>query len=401
MIINSYLGILPLYFHWDEVRFNQGVQRPEIIIKMFFFSFSTICLMIFGYIVASKIVYLKTCSNDTTSLRSFNNCEIFLVIISFIFCLVVLVLYLSKINDIAILSLFTDGVDQAKVARSNMVNNFPGKFHWYKLFMIDLLYMLTFSLFAHVLILNKYKYKYKLLFLVFLVPSIFTSVMTTEKAPIVWLLIGLFLVYISVVHKGRYPLKAIIKFFFFIIIILVTMYSFIMGVSGVLASLNALFSRAFSGSIMPAYFYIEVFPEYQDFLYGKSFPNPGGIFPYTPYPLAIEMHHWIFPQSIEKGVVGSAASVFWVELYANFGMIGVMIISPIVGFLLYLLTFVLNSLESTPLKVGLIVWVACHFNHLSVAFLSKYFYDNYFVGVLIFFLLITIISNKGKIKFKT
>lgn len=396
MIVNSYLGILPLYFHWDDVRFRQGVEDPEIILMMWFYSFSTIILMIVGCTIASQLVGLNLQNGNTSFLRPLRHSELYGVILYFIISLSVLCLYLSKIPNIAIFTLFTDGIDQAKLARSNMVNNFPGKFHWYKVFMKDLINVLTFSLYANYLIFRKRMHL--LFFIIFLSISIFTSIMTTEKAPLIWLFIGLFLVNILVVHKGVYPVKTILKFAVFIIGILIVMYIYVMGVDNVQASLNALFSRAYAGSIMPAYFYIKAFPEYHDFLYGKSLPNPGGIFPYTPYRLAIEMHHWISPNSISKGVVGSAASVYWVEAYANFGTIGVIILPAFVGFILYVITYIISSLENTPLKVGFMVWVACHYNNLSVSFASKYIYDNYFFGVLVMYFSITVISNKGIIK---
>ena len=149
---------------------------------------------------------------------------------------------------------------------------------------------------------------------------------------------------------------------------------------------------------MPAYFYLEVFPEQHDFLYGQSFPNPSGIFPFTPYKLAVEIHQVISPDIVNKGVIGSAASVYWVEMYANFGTLGVLFAPVFVGVWLYLITYIIDMLESTPLKIALTVWLALHLSHLSISFLSKYFFDIYLIGLVIFFLIITALSNKGKIK---
>lgn len=396
MIVNSYLGILPLYFSWDEIRFDQGVQDQEIILTMFCFSFLSIFLMISGYIIANQVFLLKF-NKSIVTCRRLNKPELVMVFLFFLLSLGVLFLYLDKINNIALFSLFSNGIEQAKIDRSNMINNFPGKFHWYKLFIRDLLNFLAFSLFANYLVSKK---KLHLLFfmLVFL-SAMFTSIMTTEKGHIIWLIIGMFLVYVLTMKNGVYPFKIIFKVGFILIAILVFLYIYMMGSEDVSSALNALFSRAFSGSIMPAYFYIEYFPQKHDFLYGQSFPNPAGIFSFTPYSLAIEMHHYIFSNKENTDVIGSAASVFWVEAYANLGVLGVLLIPMFVAFMIYLLDFIIDKLELTPLKIGFVIWLALHFGNLSISFASKYIFDTYFIGVLIFFLAIMLFANKGKIKF--
>lgn len=150
-------------------------------------------------------------------------------------------------------------------------------------------------------------------------------------------------------------------------------------------ALLAAFSRAFTGSIQPAYHYLEFFPVQHDFLYGRSFPNPGGLFPWEPYRLTEEVMAWVYPDDV--GVVRSAPTIFWAELYANFGVPGVALVPVFVGFALYVLALCVARLPDGPVKTGYLVWLLLHFKNLAVSSFSGFMIDFYFVGVTLIVLL--------------
>lgn len=398
MFVFAYMGILPLYFGWDEYRYVTGVQNKSVVLQVFLLSSLTIIGLLVGFFFA-KATFSDRYTPITYGFRRLSKIETLFSFFLLLLSLAVLLMYLSKIPTIALFVALKDGVSEAKVARSIMGNDFPGKYHWYSIFMHDLSNVLTFIFFAAWL-----SFKRRLILALLLLSfslSAFTALMATEKAPFIWLLIGLFCTYIIVKRGGVVPFKTLIMFTLLVIIILVFSYISFMGSSDAANALLSVFSRAFSGSISPAYFYLEFVPSHEDFLLGRSLQNPGNLLPFEPYNLAVEVKNWKFPDLNKSGVVGSMPAVFWAEIYANFGYPGVFVLPPFVGFAVYTISFYANKLENTPIKVGFVVWLLLHYHGLAFSGLSGYIFDSSLVVVFFMFLALIAFANKMTIKLRT
>jgi oligosaccharide repeat unit polymerase len=397
LFLFSFVGTLPLFFGWDEYRANIGVTDQVLIIKIMLFSSFTMILFIMGAMSA------KVALNAPSTLNTFNNIQLnkkenLTLFFLLLFVLVVVALYLSKIPRIALLVALLEGVQELVIDRSSMGNNFLGKYHWYSVVMHDLANVITFSFFAAYL-LAKEKIHLMLFTFSFLVSS-FTALMAVEKAPFAWLLIGIFIVYVAVRGRGFYPIKKVIIFFLVIVSTLVLAYMYFMGSSGVSTALSSVFSRAFAGSIMPAYYYLDFFPTHHDFLYGTTFPNPGGILPHQPFSLAKEIMNWAHPSVIASGITGSMPTVFWGEAYANFGYAGLIFIPFSVGFLVYVVDIFVSKIADTPLKIGFYVWTILHYKSLSITGFSGFIIDFYMVIILFMVLGVLALSNNFRIKIR-
>ncbi|MDR9498525.1 MAG: oligosaccharide repeat unit polymerase [Hydrogenovibrio sp.] len=393
----AFLGTLPLYFGWDEYRVSMGVTNKLLVFQVMLYSGFTMVSVVVGS------VFAKTVLNRPAILNKFEAVQIprketWLLVLLVGFVLVVLYAYLNKIPKIALLVALFESLPESKVARSMMGNDFTGKYHWYSLVIHDLANILTFSFFALYLLVRK-----KIYFLLFLFAfsiSSFTALMATEKGPFAWLLIGLFIVYVLVKSNGRYPIKKLVVFIAILLAFLVLSYIFFMGISDLGKAFLSVFSRAFAGSIQPAYHYLEFFPEHEDFLMGASFPNPGGILPHQPYALTQEVMNWVNPSGIEKGIVGSMPAVFWGEAYANYGLVGVFVVPFVIGFLLYLVDLIVSRLVDTPFKIGFYVWFLIHYKSLSSTGFTGYLIDFYLIVLVLVFVLVISVANKLKIRFK-
>jgi hypothetical protein len=312
-------------------------------------------------------------------------------------CSLVLILYLKKLSSIAIVVAFLDGIKDAGVARSSMANDFSGKYHWYSVFMHDLMNVVTFTLFSNWLV-TKNKSAF-IFFSVSFLFSAFAVIMTTEKGPFAWLVIGLYLVYCLSVKNGKMNIKALMKLFIIIILTLVVFYILLMGSNSFTSALGSVISRAFTGGISTSYFYLEFFPNHHDFLFGRSFPNPGGMLPFDYYALTVEIMKWKFPGSGD--VVGSAPTVFWGEMYANFGIYGILMSPFFIGVGVYFIAYFFNRLENTPLKVGFMVWLILHYRTIASTSLSGFMLDLYLFVVGGAIALIIAFSNKLVIKLRS
>jgi oligosaccharide repeat unit polymerase len=369
----SILGTFFLFFQLDEYRYITGFQNRALVLEVLFYSSINILLFLFGVIFVRKVVRFDVIPFKSIEIRILSEYQVKILLLLLFFCVFLLINYLSQLDKIAIIVALTDGVNAAKQARSDMGNSFFGKYHWYKLVMHDLGSLLTFTFFA-IWLINKRKRDF-FLFFIALSYSTFVAIVATEKGPLAWLLVGLFMVYFLVKYNGFIPFRKIIPLVISIVGLLITYYIFFMGSSDVGSALWSVISRAFSGSISPAYFYLEFFPEHQEYLLGRTFPNPGGLMPYEPYRYTIEVMNWVFPHLAESDVVGTAPTVFWGEAYANFGPLGIPFISFIVGSLVALVSYFVSKLEINPLTIGFLVWLILIFKDLSTIGFSGYFYN--------------------------
>lgn len=390
----SILGTFVLFFQLDAYRYNTGVQDPALVLLVLFYSAINIVFFLLGVIFIRKVVGFDVVRFSSSEIRRLSWLQGKVILFIFMFCIVVLLNYLRQLDKIAIVVTLTEGANVAKQARSDMGNSFSGKYHWYKLVMHDLGNLVTFTSFAIWLISKRARDA--LLFLSAFCYSSFVAIMATEKAPVAWLLTGLLMVYFVVRSNGFIPFKKLIPFIFFIVGLLVISFIYFMGSGDIGAALWSVFSRAFSGSISPAYFYLEFFPEHQEYLLGRTFPNPGGLMPYEPYKYTIEVMNWVFPELVGSGVVGTAPTVFWGEAYANFGPLGIPIVAFIIGCLVALVSYLVSKLEINPLTIGFLVSLILIFKDLSVTGFSGYFYNVYVISITS--IVIAILSVRGSIR---
>ncbi len=395
MFIYAYSGLLPLYFGWDEYRYDMGVQDKALIFQVLIFSIISIVGLLAGYTYAKVVLKLNN-FQKFDYIRQISRKELLVLVGLIAFCYFILFVYLSKISTIAIFVALSEGAtSDSHLARSLMGNDFAGKYHWYSLVMHDLFNVVTFALFSAFLLTKK-----KIIFFLFLVSflgSSFAAVMATEKGSFAQILIGLLFVYGITLLKGKIPIKATIFLLIILFSSLITFYIFFMGSADVFSAFGSIFSRALAGSIQPAYHYLEFFPHHQEFLMGRSFPNPGGILPIEPYRLTVEIMNWVHPNN--EDIVGSMPTVFWAEAYANFGVSGVIFVPFLIGVVLYTVYYVVDKTENTPLKIGFFVWLMQHFKNLSITGFGGYLIDFYLI-VLGFILILSIaFANKFKIKY--
>ncbi len=108
--------------------------------------------------------------------------------------------------------------------------------------------------------------------------------------------------------------------------------------------------------------------------------------------------NWRFQGLEELGIVGSMPTAFWGEMYANFGIVGVLLTPLLVGILLYLIEYVMKRIYHNPITIGLYVWLILHYKDLSFGGLSKFIIDFYLIIVLLIVTMLSFVVGKGKIR---
>jgi oligosaccharide repeat unit polymerase len=373
LFLLAYVGYFFLYFQLDSFRVEDGVVDKTVVFKAFLMSAYTLFSYCLGVFLCSAIVksnFKVACSGAVRQMATRELVFLFFILLSVVF---VLAIYVLKAKDLAIFHVLSDDIRDAKVVRSEMSHDFDGKYHWYSLFMHDISAFVSFALISAWMLSRRWIVA--LIALSSVLITSFSMIMSTEKAPLVWFLLGIFFVYVLTLRGGKIPLGKSIVILFSCILLLLLVDVLFMGSSSFLSALSSISSRAITGGITPSYFYIEFFPAEHDFLYGRSFPNPAGIFDYKPYPMTIEVMNWIHPEHYGSGIIGTAPTVFWGEVYANFGVAGVIFFPLLTGFMLSFLIFTLNKFDSSPLLIGLTVWMMLHFKDLAVTGISGFIFD--------------------------
>jgi hypothetical protein len=400
----QYLGFPILFFFLDDYRASY-VQDRAIIWELFLWTSFSITFIIIGSIAARRSFGPLHLTNQynafSNSIIPISPLHKVMLLILLIISVLVLFVYLSKVglHNVALLSVLgiADSQLPIEVQRSYMGNAFQGKYHWYKLFMRDFLKIVSVAFFGQWL-LRKNFFSFTLFIISFLICA-FSMLMAIEKAPIILYLISLFLIYTILKSQGRFQFKQLVKLGFFSIFLSSLMYIYFMNAPSLLEGVKYTFSRVFSGPIHALYHYLEIFPGEIEFLWGRSFPNPGSLLPFEHFILTQELSRMVFQQNKLTEVVGSLPAFYWGEMYANFSYLGIIIPPFFIGYFLYWLNTIILRLPMTPLVLSFYIWIILHYQNLAVTSLSGYLIDVYMVIIMLLFVLFIATSNKFKIRY--
>ncbi|RHW30393.1 O-antigen polymerase [Oceanobacillus profundus] len=401
-LVFAYLGIFGLYFGLDEYRFILGVNDRLRIIQLWVYSSIALLSIIIGFIFSNKLLRMNLNSNNFKKEQlTLTKSTKFVLLILFSVSIIVFLIYLSKLPSIPIVSLLLGTSEGSlKALRSAATNAFPGGYHWYSLFFNSIFCLLCYVTFAELL--KKYNKINIFIFASVFAFTAFAAIVPTHKAPIIWIFIGLLITYMIVRNK-RFSFKTIMIFTVIAIPSLTFMYKFFMGYEDrtLFEIFNSIISRTFTGQITPAYFYLEIFPEKVDFLLGRSLPNPMGILPWEHYQINVEVMNYMNPHLVGSDIVGSAPTVYWAEAYANFGFLGIIVTSIIIGVILYSVQYIVLSLPKSSLTIGLNTWLMLELQKLSITGISNFMLNiDLFVICIIGFFLIIFENNIAKNKYK-
>jgi oligosaccharide repeat unit polymerase len=383
ILVFQYIGFpFLLYFPSDNVK---DLKLDQVVLKtVFFYTSITITLLILGFILG-RFSFGKLKEFKSEKLIPLSEWQTNFCYLISIFCVIVLFFYIDKIGfeSLALLNAlgFFSEVNM-DVARSVMTNSFEGSYHWYKLIITDLFSFVLLVFIGNYFINNSKKFSFRIILLTLLL--LFSLLLSTEKGPLLIFLISLVVIYYFVKKNGYFSFKIISKYLLIFLFFILFIYTFLLNFNNLESSLTTIFDRIFVGQLLPALNYIDYFPIKHQFLLGRSFPNPSGIFPFTPFPLTQTISSQY--SDLPVGVIGSSPTIFWAELYANFGVYGILVFPFFVGFFLYALNYYILKLKPNAVFLGYYTWSIFHFSQLSGTSLSTYLFDIYFIVItLIYF----------------
>jgi len=357
----NFIGLAILYFHLDTYRWEIGIRDRVLISKMLIFS-----ILAFVTVVTTYVFFNPRSARPNVRNISVTKQEKYLAIGLFLFSAFVVFQYVRGLEGIALFLALSGDFDSALVARSDMSNNFGG-LHWFRIGLMQIPIILYY--FAYLTLPRSSVLQKALLVGLFGVVSVVLA-LSTEKFAVIQFIVGLLFLRIKYVRK--LSIGGLLAWGSALIAIIGFFYMAFAGISDPSEVFRVAASRILTGSIGTAHFYLEYFPDMHPYLFGRSLPNPLGIFPWEPFSPAVEIMNWKFPIFLQKGVTGSSPSTFWAEGYANLGIVGVVIAALYIGTLLAFSQRVFNQYSNFVFIRAVEGWFFTFIFAVNISGVSEY-----------------------------
>jgi oligosaccharide repeat unit polymerase len=226
----------------------------------------------------------------------------------------------------------------------------------------------------------------------------FASIVDTHKGGVVQLLFTYWLTYL-IAGRRTLKLRQVLPVMVGLVALSTYLFSVFMGATfdSVDDGISAVTERLFIGNLVPAYHFVDLFKG-QELLWGRSFPNPLGLFPYSHYPIDAVVWQMLNPWAVAD-VSYSAPAVLWAEMFANFGIAGVLISAPLLGSIARLSQGLFDRVAGTPLRTALIVFWSMYFMGFvtrGVIQMITLTFDYYVAGVLLASLVIFEVDRRAR-----
>lgn len=352
-IMFSFIGIPGIYFGWFT-SYSPKLMDSELIEFQWLVDGGGLLLMTLGFFFAGRVLSMVPRSTPAEGAVS---APLRVPLLLFFICVAVFVLYARLLPTIPILDVLSGKSTFAiRLARSQVTNDFQaGRLSYYSWFFSDVLGFVSYYLGG--VALRRRDRNTVLAALVSILFALFVSIHTTNKAPLVDYVLGLTGMYFLLRSAGRIPVKVFMWIGLVSYSILSVMFfAFFHYPPGF--AVRRVLERTIGGQVTSQYWTLAFVKYVTGYLNGHSFPNPRGILPWEPYLLNRNVSLFMRGVSGSNLIVGSAPAVFWVEVYANFGVIAALLSAFAVGVFVYWVHYRVASGPLTPLRAALIAWTA-------------------------------------------
>jgi len=406
-IVFIYIGSLILLFKLDSFSTeildmtNDKTLRMIVFLTTIFFLFAIIGAFLADFIFSiKKHDIIKWIKKDIISFLPYNDeLLIFPIILSFLVGIVVFVYYLSKIPLIPLLGIFL-GISPMKLRAEAIGDLFEGgKIWWYKYFYLNIPVFLSFIIFVKNL--SQDNYKWRLINFLIIIYCIFVNIFDVQKAPLLFYVFFLFIIYYYI-HKRTLKIhfKKIVIYTTILFSLLIIMYIYFMGRDFKTAFIEGL-HRTFTGQLQGLYGIIENFSNRP--LYGRTLPPfILKLFNMEFYDLDKEMklyvHKYINPNS---PIIGLAPTVYFGEVYANFGLIACFLSMFLIPFFLRLIdNIMIKKISKNSISTGLYFYLMWYYKNLVLGRLSPFIFDTSIIVILTVYFYFFLYKNLIKILFR-
>ena len=142
------------------------------------------------------------------------------------------------------------------------------------------------------------------------------------------------------------------------------------------------------GQSFPLYKLYEIIPAKYDFFMGRTLTNPHGILPYEPVALPYLVYA-SYNEAISENLRGADPTVFFGEIYANFGFIVSLLFMYLFGLIIQLINSKLNEniqKYQSPFDIAFFYLMMIYLGDFAIGFSAPYFDERvwFFIGIYLF-----------------
>lgn len=295
--------------------------------------------------------------------------------------------------------LWSTGGSELSVNRIEITRAFRGNVYIRNIIMLTVTPLISYIAYLYMRITKQWKWRF--LFALLFLYSVIAKTYNYEKSPVIWYL---FYFYILEILLGN---KKVIKWLVGIgtagILIILWFYYGVFGYEGSIFTLsNGPVSRLLITQAATLFLHVQAFPELSPYLEGASMSrlwgkilglSSSGV---RSGRVVMELFN---PTGVKNGTAGVMNTFFIGEAYANWGMPGTLLAPVYVGFLYSVVTCCFLKQRKTPLVIGMYLIVFVNFSQILLGGFTDYLYPLTVAIMAALILGISILKNRGKMKF--
>lgn len=316
-------------------------------------------------------------------------------------CIAVLVAYIAQTSTLPLLFALQNIGSFMDIAfsRESVTTAFEGDASDYSIFFIFGLPFLATVARIQALIMKKFLST--LLSWILIGIASFGLLLTFNKAPFAMFLIILF--FASFLTQGKsIKSKELLLISFVVLTYLIGIYGIWTGylwnsadlVEGFRTTYALVYERLTSTQSTILFGVTRAFPGIKDFLWGATFPNPLNILPFQSFKLTRYIYDFLYPN---RPFIGGAPTVFFAEIYANFGFIPTLVSMVVVGFILQALHILFVRASKTVLNTAMYSFSLFFAYRLAVVYLSMVVYKSLILTLVFFGILRVTLSSSNAV----
>ena len=396
IFITQYLGLLPLYFQLVETRISV-VSDKTILFRLWFFTSFTILSLLAG----DRLFHLAlrrpgngvsaVMSHDMVSVRARRLGKLMLVW-GGIAGLLLLQVNAKFDSPGVFIQSFLDA--ESTIARREMVN-FESGIPSVNLNILFFSVLPLVSLVIYFSMLPGGWVQRYVLSNLFLLAGVGVVLLSAAKAPPLDFLLAFALAHLlRRGHAFETGTSIIFKAVIAATVVGYFMMRFTYGGDSGWDPLINLFDRLCLGQLQSSYLYLQTFPEQVAYLGGRSLPFISSV-----AGEGVNLSSLVYERAaMQHGFApgGSSPTIFWGELYANFGLSGVLLSPLIVGFMLNIPQYALRLLSTRAARPAVIGWFCIHYKTLGSTSLSSFVLDLHLAYALLILLAIKVTVPLGR-----
>jgi len=374
-LVCNHVGLLWMYLHPAGVKQLTIVNRETVVLLAFYSLVVVAAYVITGNVLGSKYTAVRVPKIDALRREKIHRVAIVIVLL-----VATPIAIATFLDNSALMILLSGDAVGANIARVETVSNavwFLGiKLSYLKIIFVVLWYGSALSL---VFLMSRKKIRDFLLYIAIFFVGGLASFTNLSKGIIISELYPILFIYSLIYARGYLINKAFWCSMIYVLCFVGIFSAWVMGNESIYFLYP--FERLTLGNLVPQYVVVDSFG-FDNLLYGTT----------TPWWYSFGLHkQFLLDVFVWRQLMGgnedffyTAPSSFVAEAHANFHVIGVVLISFFVFFVLRTIDFLIKKIRSENIFTALMVCSALYFSGMSIKGMASYLIDYYYWSLLLF-----------------